>query len=50
MVHCAFGDAGDEVVVIEEFLSFSKGKNLSILTFRDGVTFKSMPLALIGRC
>lgn len=36
-----FGDAGDEVV-IEEFL---EGDELSILTFSDRVTFKSMPPA-----
>lgn len=41
MVVHAFGDAGDEVVV-EEFL---EGQELSILTFSDGVTFKSMPPA-----
>jgi phosphoribosylamine--glycine ligase/phosphoribosylformylglycinamidine cyclo-ligase len=36
-----FGDAGDEVV-IQEFLN---GDELSILTFSDGKTFKSMPQA-----
>lgn len=41
MVVHAFGDAGHEVVV-EEFL---EGQELSILTFSDGVTFKSMPPA-----
>ena len=41
MVDRKFGDAGDEVV-IEEFL---EGDELSILTFSDGVTFKSMPPA-----
>jgi len=41
MIDGKFGDAGDEVV-IEEFL---EGDELSILTFSDGVTFKSMPPA-----
>ncbi|KAE9365255.1 phosphoribosylamine--glycine ligase [Stipitochalara longipes BDJ] len=41
MLEHKFGDAGDEVV-IEEFL---EGDELSILTFSDGVTFKSMPPA-----
>jgi phosphoribosylamine--glycine ligase/phosphoribosylformylglycinamidine cyclo-ligase len=36
-----FGDAGDEVV-IEEFL---EGEELSILTFSDGKSFKSLPPA-----
>ncbi|KUJ16250.1 phosphoribosylamine-glycine ligase [Mollisia scopiformis] len=36
-----FGDAGNEIV-IEEFL---EGDELSILTFSDGITFKSMPPA-----
>ena len=36
-----FGDAGNEVV-IEEFLN---GEELSIHTFSDGKTFKSMPAA-----
>jgi phosphoribosylamine--glycine ligase/phosphoribosylformylglycinamidine cyclo-ligase len=36
-----FGDAGNEVV-IEEFL---EGDELSILTFSDGTTFRSMPPA-----
>lgn len=36
-----FGGAGDEVVV-EEFL---EGEELSIHTFSDGVTFKSLPAA-----
>ncbi|CAN8097480.1 unnamed protein product [Discula destructiva] len=37
----AFGDAGDEVV-IEEFLT---GDELSILSFSDGYTIKSLPAA-----
>ncbi|TVY43581.1 Bifunctional purine biosynthetic protein [Lachnellula occidentalis] len=41
MLEQQFGDAGNEVV-IEEFL---EGDELSILTFSDGVTFKSMPPA-----
>ncbi|KKA29503.1 hypothetical protein TD95_001587 [Thielaviopsis punctulata] len=41
MVDRAFGDAGSEVV-IEEFLT---GDELSILTFSDGYTFKSLPAA-----
>jgi len=41
MLNHKFGEAGDEVV-IEEFL---EGDELSILTFSDGVTFKSMPPA-----
>ena len=41
MLEGLFGDAGKEVV-IEEFL---EGEELSILTFCDGTTFKSMPPA-----
>lgn len=41
MIEHQFGDAGNEVV-IEEFL---EGDELSILTFSDGTTFKSMPPA-----
>jgi phosphoribosylamine--glycine ligase/phosphoribosylformylglycinamidine cyclo-ligase len=41
MLDRKFGDAGKEVVV-EEFL---EGDELSILTFSDGMTFKSMPPA-----
>ena len=41
MLEKRFGDAGDEVV-IEEFL---EGEKLSILTFSDGETFRSMPPA-----
>ncbi|PHH82417.1 hypothetical protein CDD82_6105 [Ophiocordyceps australis] len=41
MVDKAFGDAGNEVV-IEEFL---QGDELSVLTFCDGYSFKSLPLA-----
>lgn len=41
MLDRKFGDAGKEVV-IEEFL---EGHELSILTFSDGITFKSMPPA-----
>lgn len=41
MVDRAFGSAGDEVV-LEEFL---EGDELSILTFSDGKTFKSLPPA-----
>ncbi|TVY16707.1 Bifunctional purine biosynthetic protein ADE1 [Lachnellula arida] len=41
MLEQQFGDAGNEVV-IEEFL---EGDELSILTFSDGFTFKSMPPA-----
>ena len=41
MLDGMFGAAGAEVV-IEEFL---EGKELSILTFSDGNTFKSMPPA-----
>jgi len=41
MLDHKFGDAGEEVV-IEEFL---EGDELSILTFSDGLTFKSMPPA-----
>ncbi|KAL2066482.1 hypothetical protein VTL71DRAFT_2553 [Oculimacula yallundae] len=41
MVDREFGDAGTEVV-IEEFL---EGDEMSILTFSDGLTFKSMPPA-----
>jgi phosphoribosylamine--glycine ligase / phosphoribosylformylglycinamidine cyclo-ligase len=41
MVDHSFGDVGNEVV-IEEFL---EGQELSILTFSDGLTFKSMPPA-----
>ncbi|PON25994.1 hypothetical protein TGAM01_v204938 [Trichoderma gamsii] len=41
MVDKAFGDAGDEVV-IEEFL---QGDELSVLTFCDGYSIKSLPLA-----
>ncbi|KAI9775284.1 MAG: hypothetical protein M1839_001336, partial [Geoglossum umbratile] len=41
MLDRKFGDAGKDVVV-EEFL---EGDELSILTFSDGMTFKSMPPA-----
>lgn len=41
MVDRQFGDAGDEVV-IEEFL---EGDELSILTFSDGYTIRSLPPA-----
>lgn len=41
MVDHSFGDAGDEVVV-EEFLD---GDELSILTFSDGYTIRSLPPA-----
>lgn len=41
MLDGAFGAAGSEVV-IEEFL---EGEELSILTFSDGTTFKSLPPA-----
>ncbi|XMA10674.1 hypothetical protein WAI453_003465 [Rhynchosporium graminicola] len=41
MVDRDFGDAGSEIV-IEEFL---EGDEMSILTFSDGLTFKSMPPA-----
>ncbi|PHH49276.1 Bifunctional purine biosynthetic protein ADE1 [Ceratocystis fimbriata CBS 114723] len=41
MIDRAFGNAGSEVV-IEEFLT---GEELSILTFSDGYTFKSLPAA-----
>ncbi|KAL2271869.1 hypothetical protein VTJ83DRAFT_1240 [Remersonia thermophila] len=41
MLDKAFGSAGDEVV-IEEFL---EGDELSILTFSDGTTIKSLPPA-----
>lgn len=41
MLDKAFGSAGDEVVV-EEFL---QGDELSILTFCDGYTFRSLPAA-----
>ncbi|KAK4034903.1 phosphoribosylglycinamide synthetase [Parachaetomium inaequale] len=41
MLDKAFGDAGDEVV-IEEFLT---GDELSILSFCDGTTIKSLPAA-----
>jgi phosphoribosylamine--glycine ligase / phosphoribosylformylglycinamidine cyclo-ligase len=41
MLDGKFGDAGKDVV-IEEFL---EGDELSILTFSDGTTFKSMPPA-----
>jgi len=41
MLDRKFGDAGGEVV-IEEFL---EGEELSILTFSDGKTFKSLPPA-----
>jgi phosphoribosylamine--glycine ligase/phosphoribosylformylglycinamidine cyclo-ligase len=41
MLDHKFGNAGDEVV-IEEFL---EGDELSILTFSDGKTFKSMSTA-----
>lgn len=41
MLDKEFGDAGDEVV-IEEFL---EGDELSILTFSDGTTIKSLPPA-----
>ncbi|UKZ73408.1 hypothetical protein TrVFT333_001055 [Trichoderma virens FT-333] len=41
MVDKAFGDAGDEVV-IEEFL---QGDELSVLTFCDGYSIRSLPLA-----
>ncbi|RDA88486.1 hypothetical protein CP532_6597 [Ophiocordyceps camponoti-leonardi (nom. inval.)] len=41
MVDKEFGDAGDEVV-IEEFLV---GEELSVLTFSDGSTRRSLPLA-----
>jgi phosphoribosylamine--glycine ligase/phosphoribosylformylglycinamidine cyclo-ligase len=39
MVESRFGDAGKSVV-IEEFLS---GDEISLLTFCDGKTFKSLP-------
>lgn len=39
MVHKRFGEAGS-AVVIEEFL---EGDEISIHTFRDGKTFKSLP-------
>ncbi|OAQ90731.1 phosphoribosylformylglycinamidine cyclo-ligase [Purpureocillium lilacinum] len=41
MVDRAFGDAGGEVVIEELLL----GDELSVLTFCDGYTFKSLPLA-----
>ncbi|KAK5997335.1 Bifunctional purine biosynthetic protein ADE1 [Cladobotryum mycophilum] len=41
MLDRAFGDAGDEVVIEELLL----GDELSVLTFSDGYTFKSLPLA-----
>jgi phosphoribosylamine--glycine ligase/phosphoribosylformylglycinamidine cyclo-ligase len=41
MVDRKFGDAGDEVVITE----FLEDDELSILTFSDGVAFKSMPPA-----
>lgn len=41
MLDRQFGDAGDEVV-IEEFL---EGDELSVLTFSDGYTIKSLPPA-----
>jgi phosphoribosylamine-glycine ligase len=41
MLDHKFGNADDEVV-IKQFL---EGDELSILTFSDGVTFKSMPPA-----
>ncbi|RKF59090.1 Bifunctional purine biosynthetic protein ADE1 [Erysiphe neolycopersici] len=41
MLHEKFGSAGKEVV-IEEFL---EGEELSILTFSDGYTFRSLPPA-----
>jgi phosphoribosylamine--glycine ligase/phosphoribosylformylglycinamidine cyclo-ligase len=45
MVDHQFGFAGD-VVVIEEFLD---GDELSILTFSDGMKFKSMPPAQVHK-
>jgi phosphoribosylamine--glycine ligase / phosphoribosylformylglycinamidine cyclo-ligase len=41
MLEGAFGTAGEQVV-IEEFL---EGEEVSILTFSDGITFKSLPPA-----
>jgi phosphoribosylamine--glycine ligase/phosphoribosylformylglycinamidine cyclo-ligase len=41
MVDRQFGEAGDEVV-IEEFL---EGDELSVLTFSDGYTIRSLPPA-----
>ncbi|KOS22351.1 Bifunctional purine biosynthetic protein ADE1 [Escovopsis weberi] len=41
MVDRAFGNAGSEVVIEELLL----GDELSVLTFSDGYTFKSLPLA-----
>ena len=41
MVNKAFGSAGDEVI-IEEFL---EGEELSILSFCDGYTIRSLPPA-----
>ena len=41
MLDHKFGDAADEIV-IEEFLD---GDELNMLTFSDGMTFKSMPPA-----
>jgi phosphoribosylamine--glycine ligase/phosphoribosylformylglycinamidine cyclo-ligase len=41
MLEGEFGSAGEQVV-IEEFL---EGDQISILTFSDGITFKSLPPA-----
>jgi phosphoribosylamine--glycine ligase / phosphoribosylformylglycinamidine cyclo-ligase len=41
MLEGAFGTAGEQVV-IEKFL---EGEEVSILTFSDGITFKSLPPA-----